>query len=89
MGKIITTRTEIEKGVTNMKDLKEVVKLKIVPTKFILQCTLCGFEITDYDRHHGLIKMNEHIVSKHSREVNSLGREDLYSRKTEIALDKF
>jgi len=33
--------------------------------------------------------MNEHIVSNHSTEVNSLGREDLYSRKMEIELDSF
>jgi hypothetical protein len=73
----------------DMKDFKEVVKLKIVPTTFIFRCTLCGFEMTNYDRHLGLIKMNEHIVSDHSTEVNSLGREDLYSRKSEIVLDKF
>lgn len=72
-----------------MKDFKEVVKLKIIPTTFVFRCTLCGFEITNYDRHFGLIRMNEHMVSKHSKEVNSLGREDLYSRKMEIVLDKF
>jgi hypothetical protein len=73
----------------DMKDFKDVVKLKIVPTTFVFRCTLCGFEMTNYDRHLGLIKMNEHIVSDHSTEVNSLGREDLYSRKSEIVLDKF
>ena len=73
----------------DMKDFKEVVKLKIIPTTFVFRCTLCGFEITDYDRHLGLIKMNEHIISNHSREVNSLGKEDLYSRKLEIVLDRF
>ena len=72
-----------------IQDFKEVVKLKIIPTTFVFRCTLCGFEMTDYDRHLGLIKMNEHMVSNHSTEVNSLGREDLYSRKTEINLDKF
>ncbi len=72
-----------------MKDFKEVVKLKIIPTTFVFRCTLCGFEITNYDQHFGLIKMNEHMVSNHSNEVNSLGREDLYSRKMEIVLDKF
>ena len=72
-----------------MKEFKEVVKLKIIPTTFVLHCTLCGFEITDYDRHLGLIKMNDHIISNHSKEVNSLGKEDLYSRKQEIVLDKF
>ena len=73
----------------DIKDFKEVVKLKIIPTTFVFRCTLCGFEMTDYDRHLGLIKMNEHMVSNHSTEVNSLGREDLYSRKTDIKLDKF
>ncbi len=73
----------------DMKDFKEVVKLKIIPTTFVFRCTLCGFEMTNYDRHLGLIKMNEHIVSNHSTEVNSLGREDLYSRKMEIKLDSF
>ena len=72
-----------------MKDFKEVVKMKIIPTTFAFRCTLCGFEITDYDRHFGLIKMNEHIISNHSTEVDSLGKEDLYSRKQEIVLDKF
>lgn len=72
-----------------MKDFKEVVRLKIVPTTFIFRCTLCGFEITEFDRHFGLIRMNEHITSKHSTDVNSLGREALYSRKPEIVLDSF
>jgi len=73
----------------DIKEFKEVVKLKIIPTTFVFRCTLCGFEMTEYDRHLGLIKMNEHIVSNHSKEVNSLGKEDLYSRKMEIVLDKF
>jgi hypothetical protein len=73
----------------DMKDFKEVVKLKIIPTTFVLRCTLCGFEITEYDRHLGLINMNKHMISKHSTEVNSLGKEDLYSRKNEIVLDRF
>jgi len=72
-----------------MKDFKEVVKLKIIPTTFVFRCSLCGAEITNYDRHFGLIKMNEHIVANHSKEVNSLGREDLYSRKMDIILEKF
>lgn len=72
-----------------MKDFKEVVKMKMIPTTFMFRCTLCGFEITDYDRHFGLIKMNEHITSNHSNEVNSLDKENLYSRKPEIVLDKF
>ncbi len=73
----------------DIKEFNEVVKLKIIPTTFVFRCTLCGFEMTNYDRHLGLIKMNEHIVSNHSTEVNSLGREDLYSRKMEIKLDSF
>ena len=72
-----------------IKEFNEVVKLKIIPTTFVFRCTLCGSEITSPDRHFGLIKMNEHMVSNHSKEVNSLGREDLYSRKMEIVLDKF
>ncbi len=73
----------------DIKEFNEVVKLKIIPTTFVFRCTLCGFEMTNYDRHFGLIKMNEHIVSNHSTEVNLLGREDLYSRKMEIELDSF
>ncbi len=72
-----------------MEDFKDVVKLKIIPVTFVLRCTLCGFEITNYDRHFGLIEMNKHMITKHSTEVNSLDEEDLYSRKTEIALDRF
>jgi len=72
-----------------MKDFKEVVRQKIIPTTFVFRCTLCGLEITNYDRHFGLIKMNEHIISNHSTEVKSLDKEDLYSRKPEIILDKF
>jgi len=73
----------------DIKEFNEVVKCKTIPTTFVFRCTLCGFEMTNYDRHLGLIKMNEHIVSNHSTEVNSLGREDLYSRKMEIELDSF
>ena len=73
----------------DIKEFNEVVKLKIIPTTFVFRCTLCGFEMTNYDRHLGLIKMNEHIVSNHSTEVNSLGREDLYSRKMVIRLESF
>ena len=73
----------------DIKDFKEVVKLKIIPTTFVFRCTLCSFEISSSDRHLGLIKMNEHIISNHSTEVNSLGREDLYSRKSEIVLGRF
>jgi len=72
-----------------MKEFNEVIKLKIIPTTFVLRCTLCGFETTDYDQHFGLIKMNEHMISKHHTEVNFLGKEDLYSRKTNIILDNF
>jgi len=73
----------------DIKEFKEVVKLNIIPATFYFRCTLCGFETTNYDRHLGLIDMNKHIISNHSREVNSLSREDLYSRKTEIKLDSF
>ena len=73
----------------DMKEFKEVVKLKIIPATFVFRCTLCGFEATNYDRHLGLIEMNQHIISNHSTEVNSLGREDLYSRKPEIVLERF
>jgi len=72
-----------------IKEFEEVVKMKIIPTTFVFRCTLCGFENTNYDRHFGLIKMNEHIVSCHSAEINPLGTEDLYSRKPEVALDSF
>jgi hypothetical protein len=78
-----------EKNNREMKELKDVVKFKMIPTTFVFRCTLCGFEITNYDRHFGLIKINEHIVSNHSTEVYSLGKEDLYSRKPEIVLDEF
>ena len=73
----------------DMREFNEVVKLQVIPTTFVLRCSLCGHEVTNFDRHLGLIEMNEHIVSKHAQEVNSLGKEDLYSRKQEIALDKF
>ncbi len=72
-----------------MKEFVEVVKFKIIPTTFVFHCSLCGFEISDYDRHFGLIKMNEHVISKHSQEVQSLDKEDLYSRKPTIVLDSF
>ncbi len=72
-----------------MKEFKDVVKLKIIPTVFVLRCTLCGFEITDFDQHFGLIKMNEHVISNHPDEVNSLDKGDLYSRHPNIVLDKF
>jgi hypothetical protein len=70
-----------------MKDFIEVIKCKIIPTTFVFHCSSCGFEISDYDRHFGLIKMNEHVISKHSNEVQSLDNEDLYSRKLTIVLD--
>ncbi|MFC1872712.1 hypothetical protein ACFLYV_03240 [Chloroflexota bacterium] len=72
-----------------MKDFNEVVKLKIIPTTFVFRCTICGFELTDSDRHFGIIKMNDHMTSTHAKEVNPLDKEDLYSRKPSIALDKF
>jgi len=72
-----------------MKRFKEVVKLRKIPATFLFHCTLCNFEISEYDWHLGLIKMNDHIVSKHSAEARSLDTEDLYSRKPTIILDTF
>ena len=72
-----------------MKQFQEVIKTKIIPTTFVFHCTLCGFEITEFDRHFGLIKMNDHIISNHSDEVQALDKEDLYSRKPAINLDTF
>ena len=72
-----------------MKEFNEVVKMKIIPATFVLRCSLCGHELTGFDQHLSIIQMNEHIVSKHSREVNSLGKEELYSRKQHIALERF
>ena len=71
-----------------MKEFNEVVRLKIIPTTFIYHCTICGFEITNNDRHFGLIKINEHMVSTHAHEVNILDNESLYSRKIDIPLEK-
>ena len=73
----------------HLKDFKEVVKLRRVPATYLLRCTLCDLEISDYDWHLGLIKMNEHVMSRHSAEVRSLDTEDLYSRKPTIRLDSF
>ncbi len=72
-----------------MKNFNEVIKAKIIPTTFVFHCSLCGYEISDYDRHFGLIKMNEHVISKHSSDVRSLDKEDLYSRKPSIELESF
>jgi hypothetical protein len=72
-----------------MQEFEEVVKMKIIPMTFVFRCSLCGFELNHCDRHFGLIKMNEHIVEKHSREVDPLGREALYSRKAEVNLETF
>ncbi len=72
-----------------MKEFKDIVKLKIIPTTFVFRCSICGFENTNYDRHFGLIKMNEHIIACHPDQVNPLGKEDLYSRKPQIVLEKF
>jgi hypothetical protein len=72
-----------------MKNFQEVIKAKTIPTTFVFHCSLCGFEIADYDKHFGLIKMNEHVISKHSDEVQSLDMEDLYSRKPTINLESF
>ena len=71
------------------KDFRDVIKHRKDPAKYKLRCHLCDFEITDYDWHLGLIKMNEHIIIKHSSEVFSLDMEELYSRKPRIALDYY
>ncbi len=72
-----------------MKEFQEVIKSKIIPTTFVFQCTICGLEISDYDRHFGLIKMNQHVIAEHSDQVKSLDMEDLYSRKPTIVLENF
>ncbi|HSW59069.1 MAG TPA: hypothetical protein VLH15_11735 [Dehalococcoidales bacterium] len=72
-----------------MKDFKEVIKLKTIPTTFRFQCSLCKLEITEFDWHFGLIKMNDHVIEKHSSAVKSLDKEDLYSRRPVISLDSF
>jgi hypothetical protein len=69
-----------------MKDFREVISLKVIPSTFVFRCALCGFEVSNYDRHFGLITMNDHIIAKHSQEVQSLDKEELYSRKPEIIL---
>ena len=69
-----------------MQEFTEVIKLKVIPTTFVFRCTLCGFETVECDRHLGLIKMNEHILAKHPREVKALDQEDLYSRKPNVVL---
>ncbi len=72
-----------------MKDFKDVVQLKIIPATFVFHCSICGFEITNYDRHFGLIEMNTHMITKHATEVKTLDEEDLYSRKPDIQLKRF
>jgi hypothetical protein len=72
-----------------MKDFKEVIKLRRIPATFLFHCDLCDFAIDHFDWHMGLIKMNEHVTSKHSAEVKSLDTEALYSRKPDIILDSF
>ncbi len=72
-----------------MKDFIDVIKFKIVPTTFVFHCSLCDFEVSEYDRHFGLIKMNQHVISEHSADVKSLDMEELYSRKPTIVLDSF
>jgi hypothetical protein len=72
-----------------MKNFTEVIKLKIVPTIFIFHCSLCGLEITDYDRHFGLIKMNKHLIDQHPGEILTLDKEELYSRKPAVSLESF
>ena len=72
-----------------MKDFKKVVKLRKIPATFMFRCTLCNFEIIEYDWHLGLIKMNDHVIDKHAAEAQTLDREELYSRKPTITLDSF
>ncbi|MDD5701620.1 MAG: hypothetical protein PHU23_06160 [Dehalococcoidales bacterium] len=72
-----------------MKEFNEVIKFKTIPITFMFHCTLCNYEITDYDRHFGLIRMNEHVIAAHPTEVHSLDKEDLYSRKPAIVLEDF
>lgn len=72
-----------------IKEFNEVIKAKVIPTTFVFHCSLCGFEISDYDKHFGLIKMNDHVIAKHAKEVHSLDKEELYSRKAEVPLDRF
>jgi hypothetical protein len=72
-----------------MKDFNEVIKLKIIPTTFVFRCSLCGLEISDYDRHFGLIKMNEHVIAQHPNDINPLDKEELYSRKPSMSLESF
>ena len=72
-----------------MKDFKEVVKFRRIPATFVFHCTLCNLETTEYDWHLGLIKMNDHVMAKHSAEAQTLDREELYSRKPTITLDIF
>jgi hypothetical protein len=72
-----------------MKDFKEVVKLRTVPTTFVFRCSLCSWETRNFDRHFGLIDINEHLLQKHQGEVNTLDKEELYSRKPIIELQDF
>lgn len=72
-----------------MKYFTEVVKLRKVPATFLLKCTLCNYEISDYDWHLGVIKMNDHLVTRHPKDVLPLDKEELYSRKPEIRLESF
>jgi len=72
-----------------MKNFKEVVKMRRVPATFVFRCTLCNLETTEYDWHSGLIKMNDHVIAQHSSEVETLDKEELYSRRPTIRLDSF
>lgn len=78
-----------EKYGNHMRDFKEVIKLRRIPATFLLRCSLCDFEISDYDWHLGLIKMNDHVTAEHPAEVRPLDTEELYSRKPTIRLDSF
>jgi len=72
-----------------MKDFREVVKMRKIPASFLLRCELCNLEISNYDWHWGLVKMNEHVADKHSNEAQTLDREELLSRKPTIRLESY
>jgi hypothetical protein len=72
-----------------MKDFKDVIKLKTIPTTFNFKCSICGYSITEYDWHFGLIKMNDHCIEKHPAEVKTMDKEELYSRRPVVTLESF
>jgi hypothetical protein len=72
-----------------MKDFQDVVKSRTIPITFQLKCTLCDYQVSEYDFHFALIDMNEHMKTKHKKEVKALDMEELYSRKPNISLESF